>query len=454
MSEGGGLSPSNGKPLINMDVIEDQNYLPSSDNPPRTRVWPIGSAGPYVVYFRSKKDEPLNLMQISRELAKHYPDVIQITKVRAKKLKVVVKTIEQANKIARHDAFTRSYRVYIPAREVEIDGVVTEASLNCEDLLKHGVGCFRDPTLQKVKILDCKQLNSIKIAEDNTKTYSPSGSFRVTFAGSVLPNFILLDRVRLPVRLFVPRVMNCTNCKQLGHTATYCGNKQRCIKCGGDHVDDSCGEKAEKCLYCGENPHELSSCPTYKLRGEKLKRSLKERSKRTFAEMLKNAMPPVESVNLYDCLPSDEIDSDDPQEGTSFAMPSGSRKRKPTSSPKLPCKGPRVSSVGINKVTTRGSASQKPKQKAPGLANLRSDQEFPSLPGTTNTPSTPKIQLENQSSAGLLKFSDIVDWIFRTFNITDPLKSMIMTFMPTVRTFLKQLTATWPLLSVIVSFDG
>ena len=114
---------------------------------------------------------------------------------------------------------------------------------------------------------------SVSVAGDK-KTYSLSDSFRVTFAGSALPSHVVIDKVRLPVRLFIPRVMNCLNCKQLGHTASHCCNKARCSKCGENHADDSCRKGAEKCIYCGETPHELSSCPVYKQRGDKMKRSI------------------------------------------------------------------------------------------------------------------------------------------------------------------------------------
>ncbi|XP_055527311.1 uncharacterized protein LOC129719922 [Wyeomyia smithii] len=133
----------------------------------------------------------------------------------------------------------------------------------------------------------------------------------------------------LLVRLFVPRVMNCTKCKQLGHTASHCGNKERCGKCGEQHADDACDKDAEKCLHCGQTPHELSVCPAYKQRQDKIKRSLKERSKRTFAEMLKEAAATkLISPNPYEVLSSDESDSDSSVGETAFAEPGKSRKIK------------------------------------------------------------------------------------------------------------------------------
>ena len=81
--------------------------------------------------------------------------------MRPNKLRVVVSILKQANEIASHELFTREYRVYIPAKDVEIDGVVTEGSLTVDDILRHGVGCFKNPLIQDVKILDVKQLHSV-----------------------------------------------------------------------------------------------------------------------------------------------------------------------------------------------------------------------------------------------------------------------------------------------------
>lgn len=446
-------------PSSNPPDKKNHSRNPDSSHPvpPRVRLYPDGSSGPLVVYFRPKavpKAKSLNIIQISKDLTSHYKGVIEISKVRPNKLRVVVNDLKQANDIASSELFTREYRVYVPARDVEIDGVVTDPSLTVEHLLESGVGCFKNTSLPEVKILDCKQLRSVSLV-GGVKTYTPSDSFRVTFAGSALPSHVSIHRVRVPVRLYVPRVMNCLNCKQLGHTAAYCCNKARCGKCGENHADDSCSDDTEKCVYCGETQHELPTCSVYKQRRDKIKRSLKERSKRSYADILqKTVATSLTTSNPFDLLPSDETDSDDPLEGPSFACPGDSRKRKSHSSSRLPRKGPKLSQSGMTNTTKPKSAAANPKQTPPGLEKLKSQKEFPALPGTPKIPAVPFTPSDNQSKSGLIKFSDIVDWIFEAFNIPDPLKNLLAAFLPTVRTLLKQFAAQWPLLAAIVSFDG
>ena len=249
--------------------------------------------------------------------------------------------------------------------------------------------------------------------------------------------------------------MNCLKCKQLGHTATHCCNKARCGKCGENHVDVSCSKDTEKCIYCGETPHELSSCPVYKLRGDKMKRSIKERSKRSYAEMLKaTASKPMTDDNPFGLLSTDDIDSDDSSFESSAVIAGDSRKRKNTTSPRLRRKEQKIFKVGKPNPPkeARGNANKKP--TAPGLANLRSDQEFPVLPGTSkSSPRVPPSKPEVQPDAGMLKFSDIMEWIFKAFKIPEHLKIILTAFLPAVKTFLKQQAAQWPLLAAMVSFD-
>ena len=242
----GGSPPFPGFPDDNGTSSDDEspkpNDLTCENRPPRQRFYHDISMGPWVVYFRPKPNgKRLNVVSISRDLEKGFPSVSHIIRVRPDKLKVVVGSLKEANAIVRSDKFTIEYRVYVPARDVECDGKVVEEGLTASDLLVSGVGRFNDPRLPSIRIIDVYQLSTAK-GEGETKTYSPSNTWQITFAGTALPNYISIGKLRLTVYPFVPRVMNCLNCCKLGHTATYCSNKTRCGKCG-DHHDGATGFK-------------------------------------------------------------------------------------------------------------------------------------------------------------------------------------------------------------------
>lgn len=436
------------------DLSEDDSPLPKDKSKeqvpksPRLRAYPNDSTGPWVVYFQPKK-KPLNVVQIADDLTKRFSAVTEITKVRHNKLRVVVSNLKQANEIAVSQFFTLEYRVYIPARDVEIEGVVTESSLNSEILQKQAVGRFKNPLLPAAKILDVQQLGSVSLSEGK-KSFTPTDSFRVTFSGSALPHYIELGKLRLPVRLFVPRVMNCQNCKQLGHTASHCGSKARCSKCGDKHEDGTCADTEPKCVFCkGTPPHDLSSCPVYKQRGEKLERSLKERSRQSFAEMLKKATPTTINQNPFAILSDDESDSDLAEEGTPFSFPeSSSRKRRRIRSRKV---ADQESQISLPKSRSGG---KKDSSTPPGFRKYDFNQNFPPLPGTSKTPDAPILRTEAPTSTGLFSFDNIVDGILKFLDISDPLKSIVLAMLPSVKTLLKQLTLKWPIIATFISFDG
>ena len=408
---------------------------------PRVRQYPDGPGNRWVVYFRPK-DKPLRVTQISKDLNR-YSSVLEIMKVGRDKLRVILSDRKQANLVVIDTRFTIEYRVYIPAHVVEVDGVVTEENLTETDLMG-GIGVFKDPNLPRVKILAVQQLKSASGSGEN-REYSPSNSFRITFQGSALPKYVELYKLRLPVRLYVPKVMSCTNCLQLGHTSSHCANKIKCPKCGEQHDEGLCTKEVVKCILCGGEPHASRDCPTYKKKLEKLKRFTKERSKRSFAEIVKasnankNRFAELSEEESSDSDCAEQLDSDE-----SSGQP---RKKKKTISSKQNRKrhGPKPKP---QREDDDGNPSP------PGLDQI--DEHFPPLPAPPQPKPhpRPRVPRRSQEGSGLISFSTIVEWIINAFEISDPLKSLISTWLPTISELAKQIAAKWPLLSSLISFDG
>lgn len=49
----------------------------------------------------------------------------------------------------------------------------------------------------------------------------------------------------------------CRRCQMYGHGTSHCHKSVKCLKCGGNHLTDSCTETLTKCANCGE-PHEAN----------------------------------------------------------------------------------------------------------------------------------------------------------------------------------------------------
>lgn len=149
--------------------------------------------------------------------------------------------------------------------------------------------------------------------------------------------------------------------------------------------------------------------------------------------------------------------------------------------------------------TPIGSAGRNPKQAAGG--NFNYSQEFPALPGTQKMPGVSLSQSElnpavseqtqfstasrNQSGdatrtqfsasgsqpsiapglpfasasgtrfgSGLIPFSELVDAILTAFNASESIRALAKMFVPSLKPFVQQLAENWPILNLIVSFDG
>ncbi|XP_062703654.1 uncharacterized protein LOC134286101 [Aedes albopictus] len=263
------------------------------------------------------------------DLKKSFRGILEVDSPSRDKLRVTVSDRDQANRIVNYELFTREYKTYLPSLEIECQGVVNDDSLTRASILS-GAGGFKNRAVPLVPVLDAVQMNKAQ-PDGSTK---PSKSIRVTFPGSALPSVLVIGLLRLPVRLYEPKVMHCEKCRQLGHTALYCSNKPRCGMCGEQHAEDPCNTEP-KCVTCGETPpHELSACPKYVEREKRSINSLKQRSRRSYAEMLKNIIPaavpttqPPTNNNIFASLPDDDQGSD-AEGGVEYTVIETGTKRK------------------------------------------------------------------------------------------------------------------------------
>lgn len=116
--------------------------------PFRVKVYPSNFKGPFVVYFR-KKERPINVLLISSEVYKKYKSVKEIKKIALDKLRVVFGSRDEANALLESKLFANSYRVYAPCDACEINGIIYDEFLDCEDVINHGSGFLRtNPSLQ------------------------------------------------------------------------------------------------------------------------------------------------------------------------------------------------------------------------------------------------------------------------------------------------------------------
>lgn len=225
----------------------------------RVRQYGEEGDGPYVVYVRSVTRHALNVTAIADKLLKKFPSIAMLRPVNRDKLRVEFTDKNEANEAVKDDEFKKNHYVYIPAARSEVDGkVFLNTNVDVNEILKNGYGTMRNST-EKCKVVDVYRLRK-KVAEEGAASTKVNPKFvdtpmvRITFDGTTLPDYLMVDRLRIPVMPYTPRIMRCAICLLAGHTHVHCSNRLRCKKCGGHHEtteeSNACAAAAFVCPNC------------------------------------------------------------------------------------------------------------------------------------------------------------------------------------------------------------
>lgn len=248
----------------------------------RVRQYPQDHHGEIIVFVHATS-EGLKCKEITKYVFQNKA-VALVESINEHKMKIVFESEEREVAIREANALARveraSYRFYIPAKLAEVQGVISwPKGENIKDFLKNGKGKFNNPAVSEVKVLEATRLLKSSI-EASKETLVETGTVIVTFAGQVLPQKLVCDRLVVPVRAFKCREMFCQNCKKYGHTEKRCNNKKLV-------------SEDFKCHQCKANDHENGSatCPRRKIIESRRFKIEKKLRQRTYAEILQNLDP-------------------------------------------------------------------------------------------------------------------------------------------------------------------
>lgn len=393
MAEGGQTGSSElpdlplGDSLDSLESNVDNMNVDNSFSPNRSRVkvYPEWAKGPFVVFFR-QIDKPINVLLVSDILHRTYSSIKEVKRINLRKLRAVFANRDHANDVVTNTSLTALYRVYVPCDEVEISGVIYDDLLEEQVVVERGVGHFKNRNVPPVNVLDCERL-SVKINNGGRDEYLPSEAVRVTFAGTALPEYLNIDNVLFKVRLFMPKLMHCDKCQAFGHTTKYCANKPKCGKCGDPHLTDSCQMSEEKCAKCQDKHNSLKDCPVFRQQKDVVRKKLANKSRSSYAEMVKATAPPIDTSNKYDVLAnySEELGeiSEDEEGHCSYLVPN-KRKRTFRGSQPNPVENSSASSSSTksDKKPSKEKFPPLPQtQEIPGFRNNRHDNQTQDVPG-------------------------------------------------------------------------
>lgn len=239
----------------------------------RIKIYPKSAKAPYAVFIR-KNDTAIDAFHIADELHAKYESVVEVLKVSNSKVKVTFTSRKEVNDLIKQCNTRQDFHASVPSHRVEVVGVISDPIIGTRDVINKGIGKFKHQHMEPARIVEVNRLAQFS---KEFNRYVPSCCIRVTFSGTVLPDFVEVNRVLLPVRLYYTRPMFCKSCKKFGHTTKHCNL----------HCDTNVNEST--CSRCDDTHSSPNECPFFKKRSTKLAKQQKKNQRKIYREALDSA---------------------------------------------------------------------------------------------------------------------------------------------------------------------
>lgn len=283
---------------VGNDVEEDDEVAPAM-----LRQYTAAFKAPYTVFIRdSPNGSKINPLSCSSYIHQTYKSAFDVNQNHGK-MRVQLSDMKEANALAA-DSRLKHLLVYIPAGNVQCDGVINYNDVNdlenLKELVKFGVGRFSNQHLKDVPILSTLRLSKRSDPKENAHTLT--NLVKVSFEGRIVPDYIVTFGLRIRVRPFYNNPMFCNNCQQFNHTAKFCKKNAKCAVCHGGHTTDKCDNvrvDRNLCPYCG-TLHAVGQrhCPHFVEVRECYKQRQERRQQNRYMQAVASAAPVPAANNL------------------------------------------------------------------------------------------------------------------------------------------------------------
>lgn len=220
--------PINSKSIVSdsesNDKVQRKN---NNDNVNRHRRLPIDisnrfrncDTGPYHIFVEHLelnigRLHPMKLGEKLVNLGEYEKFISEISTVGRNRIKIELTSGSIANKLV-EDAFFKKNNLiaYIPSHLTEKRGIVryVDTSLGEDTLMKIINSPVPNKKVQRMTRLIQKEDTSVRV---------PRQMIIVTFVGKVIPQYIVINKVRCPVDVYVNPVMQCFRSLRYGHSAS------------------------------------------------------------------------------------------------------------------------------------------------------------------------------------------------------------------------------------------
>lgn len=232
---------------------------------------------PYVVYVENTNNSTkgtLNAIKVGSIILKEHRDldnkINTIISIGRNRIKVEFSNYLAANSLINSPVLNlHSLEAFIPKFLLFRKGIIKYIAKDLtDDYIKANIKpfdrckfCVDEVTRIKRKPSE-NEITRFHLPPD---TLVDTQSVIVSFRCSVIPKFILINKVRCEVTPYVQRVLLCFRCYRYGHMGKQCKSSPRCIRCAGDHAEQSCKLNRVQCIHCQGNhlANQLKLCPEF-----------------------------------------------------------------------------------------------------------------------------------------------------------------------------------------------
>lgn len=198
-----------------------------------------------------------NPVLLSKEIQNSTFGTIQVKDIRVNKRKnLIIVELDQPD----HEIIQSLLKV------TKLGRWTVECYLPNADLYKSGVIA---PVSTEADIEEIRGLMNVKGGEmgiskiERLKKKTENGwvdseSLKITFTATNIPEAVTIGHSYYKVRPYVEQPKQCYKCQRLGHTASGCRAKIRCLLCGGDHPKEQCQATEFRCANC-KGQHKANS---------------------------------------------------------------------------------------------------------------------------------------------------------------------------------------------------
>jgi len=155
--------------------------------------------------------------------------------------------------------------------------------------------------LKELQPQGVKDIFNITVKDDSGGRRN-TNTFIVTFKTPVVPKYIIVGYIRVPVAVYIPNPLRCFKCQKFGHGKNACRERETCATCGQiGHTSNDCTSEL-KCPNCsGDHSAFSKNCPKWLF--EKRVQQLKAEKNISFIEARGLSMQRVRAGPLREAEP-------------------------------------------------------------------------------------------------------------------------------------------------------